>query len=321
LLAPPYPLLVIGVKGVPTDPGRSVTFAVGSEQCIIDLLPAMGTATTLPDEPGFEDETIAYPTCQTDPELPTADGGRSNNILLGQTITLSLNVRYDGELGGLDLCRYMSSLAVDCDGDGCCGRPPICPENDDVPIPDTYYDGEIKGSVFEELTALGWGSTVDDLLALANYALAGGSLTHTSLFDINSAVDAINKLFDKCRYLDYCADDPRPTDVTIWGTVSSAKAAGSVPYEYSLDQNYPNPFNAGTQITYGLAEDANVDLAIYNILGQRVVTLESGHREAGYHTVAWDGRDRDGDEVASGMYFYRIKAGDLIMSKKMVLLK
>jgi hypothetical protein len=312
LLEPPYPVLVIGELGT-----RSITFAIGSEECIIKRLPGGGPADTLPD---FGDQVITDPSCQTTPELSTNGQGRLRNVLLSQTIALSLNVRYDGFLHTLDLCRYMSSLAVDCGDDGCCGHPPICIEDDDEAIPDTYYDVEIPQSVFDELDELGWGYEVSDLLALANRALAGYPLTHTSLSDISSAADAINNLFDNCRFLNHCGEDPRPTALTSWGRTTTAKIA-NVPAEFGLDQNYPNPFNAGTQITYGLAEDANVDLAIYNILGQRVVTLESGHREAGYHTVAWDGRDRNGDEVASGMYFYRIKAGDLVTSKKMILLK
>ena len=93
------------------------------------------------------------------------------------------------------------------------------------------------------------------------------------------------------------------------------------PSSFALFQNYPNPFNPETQIRYGLQMDCHVKVAVYNILGQRVRVLVDEHQTAGYKEVNWDGRDEEGVELASGIYFYRIQAADFVDSKKMLLLK
>ncbi len=93
------------------------------------------------------------------------------------------------------------------------------------------------------------------------------------------------------------------------------------PAAFSLAQNHPNPFNPETQITYALPEGSKVTLVIFNILGQRVRTLVDEQQDPGYKTVTWDGKDEKGHEVASGIYFYRLKAGDYGQVKKMVVLK
>jgi len=99
------------------------------------------------------------------------------------------------------------------------------------------------------------------------------------------------------------------------------KVIRSIPQTFSLAQNYPNPFNARTVIKYSLPKDSKVEIAIYNILGRKVKTLVNEHQQAGYKTVVWDGKNQKGNEVASGVYFYRITADDFVQSKKMLLLK
>jgi hypothetical protein len=95
-----------------------------------------------------------------------------------------------------------------------------------------------------------------------------------------------------------------------------------VPTVYSLDQNYPNPFNPTTSIRYQLPKTSTVTLVIYNMLGQPIRTLISGQQqEAGYYNLTWDGTSDFGQVVSSGMYIYRIQAGDFVATKKMALLK
>jgi hypothetical protein len=94
-----------------------------------------------------------------------------------------------------------------------------------------------------------------------------------------------------------------------------------IPQEFSLSQNYPNPFNPETEISYGLPRDCYVRLVIYNIAGQKVNTLVDEHQSAGYKTVSWNGEDDRGKKVASGIYFYKLEAGDFRESRKMVLIK
>jgi len=90
---------------------------------------------------------------------------------------------------------------------------------------------------------------------------------------------------------------------------------------FSLDNSYPNPFNARTTIEYAVAEDCQVKVSVYNVLGRKVRSLVNEYQPAGYKTVVWDGKDDMGQEVATGVYFYKIRAGDLVQSKKMLLLK
>ncbi len=91
------------------------------------------------------------------------------------------------------------------------------------------------------------------------------------------------------------------------------------PSAYVLGQNYPNPFNPSTSIRFGIPTSGNVSLVIYNLVGQPIRTLTSGYRQAGFHTVQWDGKDDGGKMVASGVYLYRLVTDQYIASKKMVL--
>ena len=106
-------------------------------------------------------------------------------------------------------------------------------------------------------------------------------------------------------------------------TVSLASRTPSavLPTEFELSQNMPNPFNPSTQISFALPSAAKVNLTVFNVLGQQVNTLVDEYMTAGYQTVTWDGRDNSGASVASGVYFYRIVAGDFAETKKMLLLK
>ncbi len=94
-----------------------------------------------------------------------------------------------------------------------------------------------------------------------------------------------------------------------------------IPDRFVLHQNYPNPFNPTTTITYSLPRSADVQIDIYNILGRRVIKLVDEFQKAGNHSIQWNGRDNHGNEAASGIYFYRISAGDKVRSRKMLLLK
>jgi len=94
-----------------------------------------------------------------------------------------------------------------------------------------------------------------------------------------------------------------------------------VPERFELNQNSPNPFNPITRIDYALPTATHVKLNIYNVLGQNVRTLVDEFQSADYHSVIWDGRNNGGVPVASGVYFYRIDAGEMSVTKKMMMLK
>ena len=96
---------------------------------------------------------------------------------------------------------------------------------------------------------------------------------------------------------------------------------GNTPEVFSLDQNYPNPFNRGTVIRFDLPRRQIVDLAVYNLAGQQVATLIHGFRPAGAYTMRWDGRNEEGQTLASGLYFYRLSGDRFAETRQMVLVK
>jgi hypothetical protein len=89
-----------------------------------------------------------------------------------------------------------------------------------------------------------------------------------------------------------------------------------VPEKVSLSQNYPNPFNPRTTIAFNLVSETHVTLEVFNVAGQRVATLVNATKGAGPHVV-----DFDATSLSSGIYLYRLIAGDIVEMKKMVLLK
>ena len=98
--------------------------------------------------------------------------------------------------------------------------------------------------------------------------------------------------------------------------------AQAIPTTYELFQNFPNPFNPVTTIRYGLPRAERVTLKVYNLLGEEVVTLVNNEQKAaGYHTAIWDGRNKDGRVVASGVYVYWIRAGSYSATRKLALVK
>jgi hypothetical protein len=90
--------------------------------------------------------------------------------------------------------------------------------------------------------------------------------------------------------------------------LTSVEDIGQVPQHFHLYQNYPNPFNPETEISFGLPEPSDVTITIIDLLGRDVATIASGHYNAGYRRLRWDGVDANGNKVGSGIYFYRITA-------------
>ena len=113
--------------------------------------------------------------------------------------------------------------------------------------------------------------------------------------------------------------DPSAQELNV--QIEPNKVIRPIPQTFSLAQNYPNPFNPTTTIEYALPSDAQVEICIYNILGRKVKVLVDERQLAGYKKVTWDGKNEKGHDVASGVYFCKIKAGDFTQVKKMVLLK
>ncbi len=101
----------------------------------------------------------------------------------------------------------------------------------------------------------------------------------------------------------------------------SDKKLSQVPSLFILNQNCPNPFNAETTIRFLLPEASYVVIRIFNMLGNEVRTLINGQNQAGFHSVCWDGKDMNGNQVSSGVYLYRLESDTFNQTRKCLLLK
>jgi hypothetical protein len=173
---------------------------------------------------------------------------------------------------------------------------------EEYPTPET---GAIYSSV-----AVGYLDPDEDLevilgtpsgLSVWDYKEAAGTLSPWPMYRGN------------CRRTGYYADNPAT------GSDPLGDEQG-VPLEFALHQNYPNPFNAQTRIDFCLPEEDKVSLEIFNVLGQRVVTLVRGVRPPGLHKVTWNGTDESGRAVASGIYFCRLRTDQQVRTRRLVLL-
>jgi hypothetical protein len=120
------------------------------------------------------------------------------------------------------------------------------------------------------------------------------------------------------------SDDPENPTLSITLTGSSETSDNNdlvQPVVTKLNGNYPNPFNPNTSISFSLKNRDFVSIEIYNILGQRVKTLVASEMNPGMHTITWMGKDNNGRNVSSGVYFYKMKAGKYSHTKKMILMK
>jgi len=131
-----------------------------------------------------------------------------------------------------------------------------------------------------------------------------GSLVVTG-YDMNHMVDQITV----------------PVTFNVGATGLDDDPATQIPTEFALHQNYPNPFNPTTELKFDLPVDCHVTLEVFNLLGQKITTVLDKEMRAGYRSVIWNGDDNNGRQVASGVYFYKLTAGDRIFTKKMTMLK
>jgi hypothetical protein len=131
------------------------------------------------------------------------------------------------------------------------------------------------------------------------------------------------------------ADDRRPPDCSF-GSIFAQRVVdtdtdwvdphfdgGRLPRGFSLSQNWPNPFNANTAIGYQLSavRPLHTTLKVYNILGEEVRTLVNQRQRSGFYRVVWDGKDKGGRGVSSGIYFYQLRVGRFSRTRKMLLLR
>ncbi len=117
------------------------------------------------------------------------------------------------------------------------------------------------------------------------------------------------------------ASDSTTIFIQVVPSVGVDDGFDALPEKFELFQNYPNPFNPTTTIMYALPVRSDITLRIYNLMGQEILKISHEDMSAGYHEQKWNGLNQSGREVASGIYIYRLKAGDFVETKKMLLLK
>ena len=120
----------------------------------------------------------------------------------------------------------------------------------------------------------------------------------------------------------YCTGNYHFVEPPLTG-IYADKEEGKLPLQFVLYQNYPNPFNTSTEISFRILNHAKegAKLSIYNIRGELIRQLLSAVKTPGKHSFTWDGKDGAGEAVASGIYFYKLTAGDFSETKRMVLVK
>ena len=94
-----------------------------------------------------------------------------------------------------------------------------------------------------------------------------------------------------------------------------------LPKEFALHDNFPNPFNPSTTIRFDLPKATDVSILVFNVLGQKIKTIEKSQMNPGYHSIVWNATNDHGVQVSAGMYFYQLRTNEFVKTKKMILLK
>ena len=277
-------------------PGRSLTYAftaggstaaalarAATAQCIVDKLPAGGTANVLPAALGDASG------CAASFPANFLKGGRFNNVLIGQTLTLALNLRLDNTLAGVPLKATMTSYAA-----------LNCSTSDPTDL--TGISRSVPATVLGNLNASGNAPTVGSLLALANEALGGVYYSNgggtPSYSEISAAVAAINELFDNCRMYG-AAPAPR----RVASTTATKPGTGTLVASSALSA-YPNPFASNTLLSFSLPSASAYTLTVCDLKGSEVARVSSGQAEAG-QLLSFN----LGSSLQNGIYLARLVTG------------
>ncbi|MDZ7797579.1 MAG: FlgD immunoglobulin-like domain containing protein [Candidatus Marinimicrobia bacterium] len=170
------------------------------------------------------------------------------------------------------------------------------------------------------------GTNMDDLDSDTTYTVTLPLMPYSShefKFRINGSWDDATAEFPYGGPARTLTVGTSASEHTYWYNDDTLEVAvDGIPGEFALHQNYPNPFNPTTTINFDLPEASDVKLVIYDIAGRKIRTLVNGNNiDAGYKKIVWNGRDDYGNGVATGMYIYRLQAGEFVEVKKMTFLK
>ncbi len=190
------------------------------------------------------------------------------------------------------------------------------------------FDGNVQLGSFAIQEANSWLSpfvvTAEDFLSLdPSTAIApradNGALPDIDFLHLAAGSDLIDAGVDLGMPFNGKAPDLGAFETADLSEVNVS--ATLIPAIFRLDQNYPNPFNSTTVISYQLSAFCQIDIKIFNVAGQLVRTLLVSEQTAGAHAVIWDGRDNLGQPISSGIYLYRLQAGDKVKTRKLMLME
>jgi hypothetical protein len=201
-----------------------------------------------------------------------------------------------------------------------------------VPLEIKFLDSAFSGSFNLQFdgTSLKFDSAVtagrSANLCIENVAFAGKvDFVFASGYSLKDNYLKINFLFDGSRGI-----APSPTEFNITDIIVDDNPAiisrvkqpeNRIPTEWKLSQSYPNPFNAESIISYQVPKEAHVTIEVFNLLGQKLKTLVNEEKSPGSYQTIWNGKDENGRSVGSGIFVYRMQAGDFSAIRKMVLVQ
>ena len=226
---------------------------------------------------------------------------------------------YERRIGSYTLQANMGATNVDVNGDGVV-------DIGDLIIAVTHYGA--RDATFEQGDVNG-DNVVDraDFLAILD-VLDGGGATAPSIYKMEQRLTAerLQRWIDQAKQLNNTDANFQKGLAVLEQLLAKLIEAETIPTATAVLPNYPNPFNPETWIPYQLAKPADVTVTIYNINGHVVRYLDVGHQRAGlYHSrsraMHWDGRNAQGESVASGVYFYTLTAGDFTATRKLLIAK
>jgi hypothetical protein len=171
-----------------------------------------------------------------------------------------------------------------------------------------YFNGDEVAEVGDLVGAV----TVDRGWAIGARASADGTYPTERHFE---------GLIDDVRIYNVALSEDEAKQLYTQTLTAVENQSRTIPTDFTMSQNYPNPFNPQTRIDYQLPKAANVNISVYNTIGQLVATLVDEVKTPGYYSVSWNATDQNGLRVSSGVYIARMVSNNYSMSKKIVLLK
>jgi hypothetical protein len=179
-----------------------------------------------------------------------------------------------------------------------------------------YTGDATKDSAYLQVTdedGVIWGNIGYPLRVPPSYMEGWINIGHRGSTDLNY----ISAKVDHMKHWNYYKSD----EFVPVTSIADEDNATVVPFKFTLQQNYPNPFNPSTEIVFSIPSQQQVDLIVFDVLGRRVKTLLTRKLKAGEYNITWDGTDLSGNQVATGLYFYKLVGEEKTMTKKMLLVK